>query len=73
MEEAARRILAANLDPRRAFDLPLAPPGTRVPGNIADAIGAIVDPIGGIELNIPPREADWEPPDFSDPDEEAAA
>jgi plasmid stability protein len=45
MEEEARRIL------RNAVR-----PSEPVPGNIADAIAAITDPFGGVELDIPPRE-----------------
>jgi hypothetical protein len=45
MEEEARRILASGL----------APTGP-VRGNMADAIAAIVDPVGGIDLDLPPRE-----------------
>lgn len=50
MEEEARLLLAAGL--RR-------PP--RAAGNAADAIAAIVDPIGGIELDLPPRNPTREP------------
>ena len=35
-----------------------------VPGNLADAIRAIVEPLGGIELDIPPRSPGREPPAF---------
>jgi plasmid stability protein len=35
-----------------------------VPGNIAVAIRAIVEPLGGIELDIPPRKPVREPPKF---------
>ncbi len=35
-----------------------------VPGNLAEAIRAIVDPLGGIELEIPPRGQVREPPRF---------
>jgi antitoxin FitA len=33
----------------------LAPKITRVPGNMGDAIRAIVDPLGGVNLDIPLR------------------
>lgn len=67
MEEAARRILARELGERPSVDaIPLAPKGTRVPGNIVDAIFAIVEPIGGANFPVPPRLADWEPPVFED-------
>jgi len=46
---------------------------TVVPGNLADAIAAIVDPIGGIEFELPPRALDRPPPDFNVPDSEDAA
>lgn len=35
-----------------------------VPGNLADAIRAIVEPIGGIELELPIRQPVREPPRF---------
>jgi plasmid stability protein len=67
MEEAARRILARELaEPNRYDTIPLAPKGTRVPGNIVDRIAAIVAPIGGANFSVPPRLADWEPPVFVD-------
>jgi len=53
MEEEARRILTATL---------MA--GMSGSGSAGDAIAAIVDPIGGIELDLPPREAVREPPRF---------
>jgi antitoxin FitA len=43
-DDEAREILAAALTP-----------GSKVPNNIADAIRAIVEPLGGIELDIPDR------------------
>ena len=59
MEEEARLLLAAGLK--------RTPPAA---GNVADAIAAIVDPIGGIELDLPPRSPTHEPPRFDDwPDE----
>ncbi|GLK54851.1 FitA-like ribbon-helix-helix domain-containing protein [Methylopila capsulata] len=61
MEDEARRILNSSLSgdiaPRQ--------------GNLADAIAAIFDPLGGVELDIPPREPMREPPDFSGPDSDA--
>lgn len=58
MEEEARRILseAVGQDERPR------------PGNLADALAAIFDPLGGVELEIPPRGPGREPPDFSGPD-----
>ncbi len=35
------------------------------PGNLAGAIRAIVEPLGGIELDILPRKAGREPPAFT--------
>ncbi len=63
MEEEARLVLAAALKrpPRRP---------AHVAGNAADAIAALFDPIGGIELDLPPRSRTREPPRFDDwPDE----
>lgn len=68
MEEAARRILAQELGMRRGLEsIPLAPHGQRVPGNIVDAIFAIVEPIGGVEFPVAVVEDDA-PFEFSDPD-----
>jgi plasmid stability protein len=62
MEEEARQILADGLQGRR-----LALP------NLADAIAALVDPIGGIELDVPMRPIEREPPRFDNwPDNEVA-
>ena len=36
-----------------------------VPGNLAEAIRAIVEPLGGIELDIPPRAPARKPPEFT--------
>lgn len=55
MEEEARQLLRAAVEPRRE-------------PSIAEVIAAIVDPIGGVELEIPPRLEDREPPDFSGPE-----
>ena len=35
------------------------------PDNLADRTGAIVEPFGGCELELSPREPVREPPDFS--------
>jgi plasmid stability protein len=54
MEEEARDIL------RRALaEQP------KVPGNLADAIREIIEPLGGIELELPPRGPLRDPPDFT--------
>lgn len=58
MEEEARRILTTALATH-----------TPVSGSAGDAIAAIVDPIGGIELDLPHREAVREPPRFDWSDE----
>jgi antitoxin FitA len=55
MEEEARLLLAAGLEPS---------PG--VAGNVADAIAAIMDPLGGVELDLPHRSSVREPPRFED-------
>jgi plasmid stability protein len=41
-----------------------AKPPAAVPGNLADAIRAIVEPLGGIELEPFPRQPVREPPTF---------
>ena len=51
MEEEVRQIL---LDAARSETSP--------PENLADAIAAIVDPLGGVELDLPPRSPLREPP-----------
>lgn len=55
MEEEARLLLAAGLERT-----------PRVPGNVADAIAAIMDPLGGVELDLPMRSSVREPPRFDD-------
>jgi antitoxin FitA len=55
MEAEAKDILSTAL----GGELP-----GRVPGNLADAIRAIVEPIGGIELELVPRQPVREPPKF---------
>lgn len=56
MEAEAENILTAAL----GADLPQG-----VPGNLYDAIRAIVEPIGGIELELMPRQLVREPPRFA--------
>jgi antitoxin FitA len=51
MEEEARRILAGAVDE-----------GGRSVPNVADAIAALTDPIGGMPLDLPPRFSEREPP-----------
>jgi antitoxin FitA len=55
MEEEARRILAEGLQ------------GKAESGQgVASAIAAIVDPIGGFDIEIPERTGEYEPPRFDD-------
>jgi antitoxin FitA len=54
MEEEARQILNDGLNEKKKS-------GAR----ILEQIRAIVEPIGGIELELPPREPIRDPPDFS--------
>jgi antitoxin FitA len=53
MEEEARHLLTSALaeEPKR-------------PINLAEAIRSRFAPLGGVELEIPPRELGREPPDF---------
>lgn len=60
MEDEVRRTLDASVETMGET--------VAVPGNLADAIAAIVDPLGGIILDIPPREPGREPPNFSGPE-----
>jgi antitoxin FitA len=53
MEEEARLIIAEGLKRRKP-----------APRNLADAIAAIVDPIGGIELDLAPRDSRRDLPKF---------
>ncbi|MCP5431680.1 MAG: plasmid stabilization protein [Alphaproteobacteria bacterium] len=53
MEEEARNILRAGLSRE-------APP----PKNLAQAIRELFEPLGGVELEIPPRGPIREPPKF---------
>lgn len=55
MEEEARQILARDLQNNEA-----------PPQNLADAIASLVDPVGGIELDLPVRFTSREPPRFDD-------
>ena len=51
MEEEAREILKAGLKPKRLPRL-----------NLAESIRRYVEPLGGMELTLPPREAVRRPP-----------
>jgi plasmid stability protein len=53
MEEEARDILCQALAEQ-----------PRVPGNLADAIRELIEPLGGVELELPPRGPLRDPPDF---------
>jgi len=55
MEEEARHILRAGV----AEQLP-------TPTNLYDAIRRHIDPIGGVDLELPPRESMREPPRFDE-------
>ena len=56
MEEEARHILAAVLEQK-----------VRSPGNLFDSIRRRIAPLGGVELDIPPRnEGIREPPRFDE-------
>jgi plasmid stability protein len=57
MEDEARHILKTAL---REDDSPRH-------DNLADGIAAIFDPLGGVELDIAPREPSRDPPDFGGP------
>lgn len=65
MEEEAREML------ERAVDTPagVAEEGRpyRTGGDMYRAIRALVDPIGGIDIELPPRHPMRDPPDFSTP------
>ncbi|HUZ12043.1 MAG TPA: hypothetical protein VMU93_04225 [Caulobacteraceae bacterium] len=54
MEEEARQILRAALAPKRG-----------APASLFEEIRRLVDPIGGVDLGIPPREPMPEPPAFA--------
>jgi antitoxin FitA len=54
MEEEARLLLSEALEKERKA----------VPGNLADKIRGLFEPLGGIELELPPREMVGEPIKF---------
>ncbi len=54
MEEEMRQILLDAVERK-----------VRVPSNLAEAIASIVDPLGGIELDLPPRQRLRQPPKFA--------
>jgi antitoxin FitA len=55
MEEEAREILRAGLTAQSVRN-----------GNLADAIRRHIEPLGGVVLEIPPREAVRTPPNFEE-------
>lgn len=55
MEDEAREILRAALSD-----------GATSPENLADAMRRRLDSLGGVELDLPPRGATRQPPDFDD-------
>ena len=63
-ERAAKHGHSVEAEARDILRAALAGGQTPVPGNLAEAIRAIVEPIGGIELEIPPRKPVREPPRF---------
>jgi plasmid stability protein len=56
MEDQARRIIKSALDSRRAK------PGDKE--SLATAFRRIFGPLGGVELELPPRDHGREPPAF---------
>jgi plasmid stability protein len=58
MEEEARAILANAVTETRATER-----------NLYDVIRKIVEPVGGVELELPPRVAGREPPSFDQDDD----
>ncbi|MGB3394546.1 MAG: plasmid stabilization protein [Stenotrophomonas sp.] len=59
MEEEARNILRSVLSPE---------PRTGTAAALVADIRALVEPFGGVELELPPREPMRDPPDFSGPE-----
>jgi plasmid stability protein len=55
MEEEARRIIEDAVGPRENL-------------NLAEAIHALFAPLGGVDLELPPRQPIRQPPDFSGPE-----
>lgn len=54
MEEEARLLLTEALNKK----------DQKIPGNLADKIRSLVEPFGGFELELPPREMVGEPIKF---------
>src|ERR1051326_1774992 len=57
MEEEARQIIEESVRAKKKKRL-----------NLAEEIHKIVAPVGGIELDLPPRQPMRDPPDFSGPE-----
>ena len=55
MEEEAREILRAGLASEK-----------RQPGNLYELIRRRIEPVGGVDLELPPRHAIREPPRFDE-------
>jgi plasmid stability protein len=53
MEEEVRHILRAALAKKEPESV-----------NLAQAIRELFEPLGGVELDLPPRDRTWEPPRF---------
>lgn len=64
MEEEARQVLAAGLGGTRGA--PSRQGAAAVEGNIAALIRSIVEPEGGLELDLPLRSEEWSPPRLDD-------
>ena len=62
MEEEAREILQQSVT--ALTGMAEEKPKFRTGADLYDEIRAIVEPLGGIELNIPPRHPMRDPPDF---------
>lgn len=65
MEEEVREILDRVLGIRSAAERPGTPPYQESGASLWDEIRGIVEPVGGIDLPIPPRGPMREPPDFT--------
>jgi plasmid stability protein len=66
LEEEVRRILKGAVAGVQPPTEQGSQPGTGIAPHWVDKITAMADALGGFELDIPPRESGWQPPDFSD-------
>lgn len=69
MKDALRRVAAAHGrsiqdEARSILRAALKPPPPASEQSLYAQIRAIVEPIGGIDLELPPRDTGWEPPSF---------